>query len=165
MPTMLLSAAPVFPIESALFGRELLAVDGTRLKAVNSRTRNCTKAKLDKYIKSADERLISIWRSSTMPTAARRRAQPDGARRWRRIPRSASATTRRWLSNDLVWSTAAALVLKADRGYNRRHSRRLTVQIVSLKAALRSPSRKLKGRDGLWTLPPVDAATRNVRLG
>ena len=40
-----------------LFGRELLAVDGTRLKAVNSRTRNFTKAELDKYIKSADERL------------------------------------------------------------------------------------------------------------
>jgi hypothetical protein len=40
-----------------LFGRELLAVDGTRLKAVNSRTRNFTKAKLDKYIRSADERL------------------------------------------------------------------------------------------------------------
>jgi transposase len=40
-----------------LYGRELLAVDGTRLKAVNSRTRNFTKAKLDKYIKSADERL------------------------------------------------------------------------------------------------------------
>lgn len=40
-----------------LFGRELLAVDGTRLKAVNSRERNFTKAKLDKYIKSADERL------------------------------------------------------------------------------------------------------------
>ncbi|MDQ0836529.1 hypothetical protein QFZ54_000313 [Sphingomonas faeni] len=40
-----------------LFGRELLAVDGTRLKAVNSRECNLTKAKLDKYIKSADERL------------------------------------------------------------------------------------------------------------
>lgn len=40
-----------------LFGRELLAVDGTRLKAVNSRERNFTKAKLDRYIKSADERL------------------------------------------------------------------------------------------------------------
>jgi len=40
-----------------LVGRELLAVDGTRLKAVSSRTRNFTKAKLDKYIRSADERL------------------------------------------------------------------------------------------------------------
>ena len=40
-----------------LFGRELLAVDGTRLKAVNSRDRNFTQAKLDKHIKSVDERL------------------------------------------------------------------------------------------------------------
>ena len=40
-----------------LFGRELLAVDGTRLKAVNSRDRNFTQAKLDKHIASADERL------------------------------------------------------------------------------------------------------------
>ena len=31
-----------------LFGRELIAVDGTRLKAVNSRERNFTKAKLAK---------------------------------------------------------------------------------------------------------------------
>ena len=41
-----------------LFGRELLAVDGTRLKAVNSRDRNFTQAKLDQHIKSADERLL-----------------------------------------------------------------------------------------------------------
>jgi transposase len=40
-----------------LFGRELLAVDGTRLKAVNSQTRNFTRAKLETYLKSADERL------------------------------------------------------------------------------------------------------------
>ena len=40
-----------------LFGRELLAVDGTRLKAVNSRDRNFTQVKLDKHIASADERL------------------------------------------------------------------------------------------------------------
>ncbi|WP_202949395.1 transposase [Sphingomonas sp. PAMC 26621] len=37
-----------------LFGRELLAVDGTRLKAVNSQTRNFTRAKLETYLKSAD---------------------------------------------------------------------------------------------------------------
>lgn len=40
-----------------LFGRELLAVDGTRLKAVNSRQRNFTKAKLDKALAESDERL------------------------------------------------------------------------------------------------------------
>ena len=40
-----------------LFGRELLAVDGTRLKAVNSTDRNFTREKLVKMIRSADERL------------------------------------------------------------------------------------------------------------
>lgn len=40
-----------------LFGRELIAVDGTRIKAVNSRDRNFTKASLDKLIKQSDEKL------------------------------------------------------------------------------------------------------------
>jgi transposase len=40
-----------------LFGRELLAVDGTRLKAVNSRKRNFTREKLAGWIKHADERI------------------------------------------------------------------------------------------------------------
>ena len=40
-----------------LFGCELIAVDGTRLKAVNSGQRNFTKAKLAKAIAESDERL------------------------------------------------------------------------------------------------------------
>ena len=40
-----------------LFGRELLAVDGTRIKAVNSKDRNFTRNSLAKFIKAADERL------------------------------------------------------------------------------------------------------------
>ena len=40
-----------------LFGRELLAVDGTRIKAVNSKDRNFTRAALAKIIGDADERL------------------------------------------------------------------------------------------------------------
>ena len=40
-----------------LFGAELLAVDGTKLKAVNSGKRNFTKAKLAKAIRESDERL------------------------------------------------------------------------------------------------------------
>ena len=40
-----------------LFGRELVAVDGTRLKAVNSRRRNFTRQKLAGWIKLADERI------------------------------------------------------------------------------------------------------------
>jgi transposase len=40
-----------------LFGRELLAVDGTRIKAVNNKGRNFTRASLAKFIELADARL------------------------------------------------------------------------------------------------------------
>ncbi|MEO9517025.1 MAG: transposase [Paracoccaceae bacterium] len=40
-----------------LFGRALIAVDGTRLKAVNSSQRNFTKSKLAKAMAESDERL------------------------------------------------------------------------------------------------------------
>ncbi len=40
-----------------LFGRELLAVDGTRIKAVNNKDRNFTRASLATFIKLADARL------------------------------------------------------------------------------------------------------------
>jgi len=43
--------------ELDLFGRELLAVDGTRIKAVNNKDRNFTRASLDKFIKTADATL------------------------------------------------------------------------------------------------------------
>jgi transposase len=40
-----------------LFGRELLAVDGTRIKAVNNKDRNFTRASLQTFIKLADTKL------------------------------------------------------------------------------------------------------------
>ena len=40
-----------------LFGRELLAVDGTRIKAVNNKDRNFTRASLTEFIELADEKL------------------------------------------------------------------------------------------------------------
>lgn len=40
-----------------LFGRELLAVDGTRIKAVNNKDRNFTRGSLAEFIRRADERL------------------------------------------------------------------------------------------------------------
>ena len=40
-----------------LFGRELIAIDGTRIKAVNNRDRNFTKAKLARAMAESDERL------------------------------------------------------------------------------------------------------------
>ncbi len=42
-----------------LFGRELLAIDGTRIKAVNNKDRNFTWASLEQFIRTADERLAS----------------------------------------------------------------------------------------------------------
>ncbi len=43
--------------ELDLFGRELLAVDGTRIKAVNNKDRNFTRGSLAKFIKAADAAL------------------------------------------------------------------------------------------------------------
>ncbi|MGH7210886.1 MAG: transposase [Acetobacteraceae bacterium] len=40
-----------------LFGRELIAVDGTRIKAVNNKDRNFTRASLTRFIELADARL------------------------------------------------------------------------------------------------------------
>jgi hypothetical protein len=40
-----------------LFGRELLAVDRTRIKAVNNKDRNFTRASLTQFIKAADAKL------------------------------------------------------------------------------------------------------------
>ncbi|MBZ5775718.1 IS1182 family transposase [Rhizobium sp. VS19-DR104.2] len=45
-----------------VFGRELLAVDGTRIKAVNNKDRNFTRAALTKFIREADERLTEYMK-------------------------------------------------------------------------------------------------------
>src|SRR5215475_7035812 len=48
-----------------LFGRELLAVDGTRIKAVNNKDRNFTRASLTQFIKAADAKPMTIFSAST----------------------------------------------------------------------------------------------------
>jgi len=45
-----------------LYGRELLAVDGTRIKAVNNKDRNFTRTSLQNFIRAADERLNDYLR-------------------------------------------------------------------------------------------------------
>jgi transposase len=45
-----------------LYGRELLAVDGTRIKAVNNKDRNFTRNSLQEFIRAADERLDDYLR-------------------------------------------------------------------------------------------------------
>ena len=53
-----------------LFGRELLAVDGTRIKAVNNKNRNFTRASLAKFIELADARLDDYLRRLDQSDAA-----------------------------------------------------------------------------------------------
>jgi hypothetical protein len=57
-----------------LFGRELLAVDGTRIKAVNNKDRNFTRNSLETFIKAADERLADFLRRLRATPRKRRRA-------------------------------------------------------------------------------------------
>ena len=60
--------------ELDLFGRELLAVDGTRIKAVNNKNRNFTRATLTQFIQAADAKLDDylqrLDKSDTAPSAA-----------------------------------------------------------------------------------------------
>src|SRR3954447_25415830 len=48
--------------ELDLFGKELIAVDGTRIKAVNNKDRNFTRASLKEFIRLADAKLDDYLR-------------------------------------------------------------------------------------------------------
>src|SRR5947209_6316902 len=66
-----------------LFGRELLAVDGTRIKAVNNKDRNFTRASLTEFIKLADAKLGDyLQRLDTSDTAE----QAAGGSRVKNLP-------------------------------------------------------------------------------
>ena len=72
-----------------LFGRELLAADGTRIKAVNNKDRNVTRNLLEKFIKAADERLADYLRLHEGDAA-------ENATSSRLRPRRCAATERRF---------------------------------------------------------------------
>src|ERR1700687_4699141 len=61
-----------------LFGRELLAVDGTRIKAVNNKDRNFTRASLAKFIELADAKLDDYLQRLDQRDAAE--TTPTGSR-------------------------------------------------------------------------------------
>jgi transposase len=93
-----------------LFGRELLAVDGTRIKAVNNKDRNFTRNSLAKFIRAADERLDDYLKRLDAgdveeDRAAAARGRTIWLRRSRRSARSADAM-RRCLRS---WRKAARL--------------------------------------------------------
>jgi transposase len=61
-----------------LFGRERLAVDGTRIKAVNNKDRNFTRASLTKFIELADAKLDDYLQRLDQEDAAE--AKTSGSR-------------------------------------------------------------------------------------
>jgi transposase len=81
-----------------LFGRELLGVDGTRIKAVNNKDRNFTKNSLEKFIKAVDERFADYLKRLDEDDATE--AGTSGSRtknlaeKSRRYAQSAVATAR-----------------------------------------------------------------------
>ena len=82
-----------------LFGRELLAVDGTRIKAVNNKDRNFTRNSLREFIRAADERLDDYLArlDEAMSRTGRRpagRAPRTWPKRSQRSARNAAATKR-----------------------------------------------------------------------
>jgi transposase len=84
-----------------LYGRELLAVDGTRIRAVNNKDRNFTQASLREFIRAADEQLNEYLerldhgdvRTGRHVAERARRISP---RRLRRSARSAAVIKRCW---------------------------------------------------------------------
>lgn len=62
--------------ELDLYGRELVAVDGTRIKAVNNPARNFTRTGLEKALGKTDGRLTATWRRWTRRTRTNRLAVP-----------------------------------------------------------------------------------------
>ncbi|MHA6646251.1 IS1182 family transposase [Mesorhizobium sp. A623] len=63
-----------------LFGRELLAVDGTRIKAVNNKDRNFTRGALTKFIREADEKLTNYVKRLDEGDAEEHRMDSGGGR-------------------------------------------------------------------------------------
>ena len=77
--------------ELDLFGRELLAVDGTRIKAVNNKDRNITRASLAKFIKTADATLNDYLQRLDKGDAAER---STGGSRVRNLPECRIASSK-----------------------------------------------------------------------
>ena len=75
-----------------LFGRELLAVDGTRIKAVNNKDRNFTRASLAKFIKTADATLDDYLQRLDKGDAVER---GTGGSRVRNLPEKIAALQKR----------------------------------------------------------------------
>ena len=82
-----------------LFGRELLAVDGTRIKAVNNKDRNFTRASLTKFIELADAKLDDYLQRLDQSDASESKT---GGSRVNNQERFAAIRTRRTRCQDML---------------------------------------------------------------
>jgi transposase len=63
-----------------LFGRELIAVDGTRIKAVNNKDRNFTRNSLEKFIAAADKKMQDYLNRLDASDENEKKSGTDGSR-------------------------------------------------------------------------------------
>ncbi len=69
-------------IDLQLFSRELVAIDGTFIKAVNSKSRSFTKNKLEKLLKTIDEKVEDyLERLDTIESQSQPKADGEGLQR------------------------------------------------------------------------------------
>src|SRR5271168_2360387 len=83
-----------------LFGRELIAVDGTRIKAVNNKDRNFTRASLTKFIELADAKLDDYLQRLDQSDAAE--TKTTGSRVKNLAEKIAAIRTRRTRCQDML---------------------------------------------------------------
>jgi transposase len=83
-----------------LFGRELIAVDGTRIKAVNNKDRNFTRASLTQFIKLADAKLDDYLRRLDQSDASE--TKTTGSRVKNLAEKIAAIRTRRTRCQDML---------------------------------------------------------------
>src|ERR1700710_2175233 len=83
-----------------LFGRELLAVDGTRIKAVNNKDRNFTRASLTKFIELADAKLDDYLQRLDQSDVAE--VKTDGSRVENLAEKIAAIRTQRTRCQDML---------------------------------------------------------------
>ena len=96
-----------------LFGRELLAVDGTRLKAVNNKDRNFTRASLEQFIRTPTSGWRSICGGSTK--AMLKKAERAAARVCRTWPRRSTPSAPSATVSGPCWRASTAAVKARSR--------------------------------------------------
>jgi transposase len=115
-----------------LFGAELLAIDGSKLKAVNSKHKNFTKAKLEKALKDIDEKVAQYLRdldaadseesSVHQPTSAELQKKIESLqerqKRYRGFVQEITASSETQLSLTDPDSRSMPKSPKVDVGYN-----------------------------------------------